>query len=55
MHMSNFLCVECLLTPVMAARRAPVGIAHHTAVPSNFEPESADESDEDDDEGSADQ
>jgi hypothetical protein len=47
MHMSNLLRVELLTSPVMAAKRAPLGISHLTVIPSNFEPEPDGESNDD--------
>jgi len=39
MSMGNYLREEDVSSDVMAARTQPVGIAHLTVVPSNFEPE----------------
>ena len=48
MIMGNYLGVPVVVGSTMAASNQSVGVAHHTIVPVNFEPE---EYDHDDDRG----
>jgi hypothetical protein len=42
MIMGNYLSLRRVGSIVMAVRETPVGIAHPTVVPENFEPEESD-------------
>ena len=47
MSMGNYFCLRRIVGGVMAVREVPVGIAHRTVVPENFEPEESGVADDD--------
>jgi hypothetical protein len=51
MIMGNYLSLRRVGSIVMAVRETPVGIAHPTVVPENFEPEESDADEDRPDDG----